>query len=118
MNAQYGQDRFKKFDQHALKALEVAHQEAERREHHYIGTEHLLLGVMNEKDGKGAQILERLGVSADQVNKNVELLLSSQRTDYATSNRVLRWLKGLVRFQHHTHRGWDAVGLTARAKKS
>lgn len=118
MNAQYGQDRFKKFDQHALKVLEIAHQEAEHRGHHYIGTEHLLLGVVNEKDGKGAQILERLGVSAEQVSKNVELLLSSQRADYATSNGVLRWLKGWVRFQRHKHRGWDAVGLTARAKKS
>ena len=28
MNTQYGQDRFKKFDQHALKVLEIAHQEA------------------------------------------------------------------------------------------
>jgi ATP-dependent Clp protease ATP-binding subunit ClpC len=118
VNAQYGQDRFEKFDQHALKVLEIAHQEAEHRGHHYIGTEHLLLGVVNEKDGKGAQILERLGVSAEQVSKNVELLLSSQRADYATSNGVLRWLKGLVRFQRHKHRGWDAVGLTARAKKS
>jgi ATP-dependent Clp protease ATP-binding subunit ClpC len=118
VNTQYGQDRFKKFDQHALKVLEIAHQEAERRDHHYIGTEHLLLGVINEKDGKGVQILERLGVSADQVSKNVELLLGSQRADYATSNRVLQWLKGLVRFQRHKHRGWDAVGLTRRAKKS
>jgi ATP-dependent Clp protease ATP-binding subunit ClpC len=118
VNAQYGQDRFEKFDQHALKVLEIAHQEAEHRGHHYIGTEHLLLGVVNEKDGKGAQILERLGVSAEQVSKNVELLLSSQRADYATSNGVLRWLKGWVRFQRHKHRGWDAVGLTARAKKS
>ncbi len=118
MNAQYGQDRFKKFDQHALKVLEIAHQEAEQHGHHYIGTEHLLLGVINEKDGKGVQILERLGVSADQVSKNVELFLSSQRADYATSNGVLRWLKGLVRFQRHKHRGWDAVGLTGRAKKS
>lgn len=118
MNAQYGQDRFKKFDQHALKVLEIAHQEAEHRGHHYIGTEHLLLGVVNEKDGKGAQILERLGVSAEQVSKNVELLLSSQRANYATSNGVLQWLKGVVRFQRHRHRGWDAVGLTARAKKS
>jgi ATP-dependent Clp protease ATP-binding subunit ClpC len=118
VNAQYGQDRFKKFDQHALKVLEIAHQEAEHRGHHYIGTEHLLLGVINEKDGEGAQILERLGVSAEQVSKNVELLLSSQRADYATSNGVLQWLKGVVRFQRHKRRGWDAVGLTARAKKS
>lgn len=118
MNDQYGQDRFKKFDQHALKVLQIAHQEAEHRGHHYIGTEHLLLGVMNEKDGRGAQILERLGVSTDQVSRNVELLLGSQRADYATSNGVLRWLKGLVRFQRHKRRGWDAVGLTRRAKKS
>ena len=118
MNVQDGQDRFQKFDQHALKALEIAHQEAKHRDHHYIGTEHLLLGVINEKDGKGVQILERLGVSADQVSKNIELLLSSQRADYTTSNGVVRWLKGLVRFQRHKHRGWDAVGLTRRAKKS
>jgi ATP-dependent Clp protease ATP-binding subunit ClpC len=118
MNAQYGQDRFRKFDQHALKVLEIAYQEAEHRDHHYIGTEHLLLGVMNEKDGKGAQILERLGGSADQVNKNVELLFSAQRTDHVTSNGALRWLKGLVRLQRHKRRGWDAVGLTRRAKKS
>src|SRR5947209_1646818 len=119
MNDQYGQGGFKKFDQHALKVLEHAHREAERRNHHYIGTEHLLLGLLQEKDGKGAQMLERLGVSADQVSRSMERFLGEHpHTDYVTSNRVLRWLKKQVRFLRHRRRGWDAVGLTARAKKS
>jgi ATP-dependent Clp protease ATP-binding subunit ClpA len=57
-------------------------------------------------------------VSAEQVNKNVELLLNPQGANYAASNGVLQWLKGLVRFQRHKHRGWDAVRLTTRARKS
>ena len=119
MNDQYGQDRFKKFDQHALKALNLAHQEAEHRDHHYIGTEHLLLGIVQETEGKGAQILEKLNVSADQVSRSIERFLEGHpHTDYVTSNRVLRWLKKQVRFLRHRRRGWDAVGLTARAKKS
>jgi ATP-dependent Clp protease ATP-binding subunit ClpC len=119
MNDQFGQDRFKKFDQHALKALNLAYQEAQHRDHHYIGTEHLLLGVMLEKDGKGAQILEELGVNADQVSRNIEHFLEAHpHTDYTTPNRVFRWFKKMVRFQRHKHHGWDAVGLTTRAKKS
>jgi len=49
----------------AKKALEHARNEARTLDHDYIGTEHILLGLMRQKDGVAAQMLAKLGVSYD-----------------------------------------------------
>jgi ATP-dependent Clp protease ATP-binding subunit ClpC len=51
----------------AKRALDLADTAADGLGHKYIGTEHLLLGLLDEKTGPAAQILNRLGVTADTV---------------------------------------------------
>ncbi len=44
-------DKMERFTQRARRVLSLAHEEAERMHHNYIGTEHLLLGLMREEGG-------------------------------------------------------------------
>jgi ATP-dependent Clp protease ATP-binding subunit ClpA len=60
----------------AKKALDLARDEALRFNHHYIGTEHLLLGLLREGEGLAARVLERLGVNLDRARTAVLALLS------------------------------------------
>lgn len=60
--------------QRARRVLSLAHHEAERLRHNYIGTEHLLLGLIREEGGVAARVLRELGLEADRVEKIVERL--------------------------------------------
>src|SRR5437667_7314066 len=51
----------------AKKVIELAVDEARRFNHHYIGTEHILLGLVREGEGIAAGVLESLGVNLDMV---------------------------------------------------
>src|SRR6266478_1979050 len=50
-------DRFDKFTERARKVLGLAQEEAQRLQHNYIGTEHLLLGLVREGEGVAAKVL-------------------------------------------------------------
>jgi ATP-dependent Clp protease ATP-binding subunit ClpC len=63
-----------RFTQRARRVLSLAHQEAERMRHNYIGTEHLLLGLMREEGGVAGRVLRELGLEADRVQEIVERL--------------------------------------------
>jgi len=65
-------DRFNKFTERARKVLHLAQEEAQRLHHNYIGTEHLLLGLVREGEGIAAKVLTSFGVDLDQVRKAVE----------------------------------------------
>ena len=62
----------------AKKIIEFAVDEARRLGHHYIGTEHLLLGMIREGEGIAASVLERLGVSLDRARAEVARILSER----------------------------------------
>jgi excisionase family DNA binding protein len=68
-------DRFDKFTEKARRALALAQEEAQRFKHNYIGTEHLLLGLIREKEGVAAQVLNNLGVELDQIRHAVETIM-------------------------------------------
>lgn len=55
----------------AKRVLELAADEARRMRHNYIGTEHLLLAILREKDGLGSLILRKLGVDFDAARAQV-----------------------------------------------
>src|SRR2546428_9682320 len=55
-------ERFDKFTEHARQVFELAQEEAQRLNHSYIGTEHLLLGIAGEPTGIAARVLVNLGV--------------------------------------------------------
>jgi ATP-dependent Clp protease ATP-binding subunit ClpC len=63
-----------RFTQRARRVLSIAHQEAERMRHSYIGTEHLLLGLMLEEGGLAARVLQELGLEISRVQEIVERL--------------------------------------------
>ena len=55
--------------------LELAVDEARRMGHHYIGTEHLLLGLVRQSDGVAIDVLKQLGISAEEVRRQVRRVL-------------------------------------------
>jgi ATP-dependent Clp protease ATP-binding subunit ClpC len=87
-------DRFDKFTERARRVLTLAQEEAQRFNHNYIGTEHLLLGLVREGDGVAAKVLANLGVELNKVRSAVEFIIG--RGDRSTMGEI---------------------GLTPRAKK-
>src|ERR687888_2055223 len=68
-------DRFDKFTDRARKVLILAQDEAQRFNHNYIGTEHLLLGLVREGEGVAAKMLSNLGVELNRVRSAVEFII-------------------------------------------
>jgi excisionase family DNA binding protein len=89
-----GRNRFDKFTRRAQTVLTLAQEEARRLNHNYIGTEHLLLGMIREGEGVAAKVLANLGVDLNRVRSGVESIIG----------RGDRTVQG-------------QVGLTPRAKK-
>ncbi|OGO03745.1 MAG: NDP-hexose 4-ketoreductase [Chloroflexi bacterium RBG_13_54_8] len=86
--------RFEKFSERARRALTYAQEEAQRFNHNYIGTEHILLGLVREGEGVAAKVLTNLGVDLNKVRAAVEFIIG--RGEKTSSGEV---------------------GLTPRAKK-
>jgi len=63
-----------RFTQRARRVLSLAHEEAERLHHNYIGTEHLLLGLIREEGGIAGRVLRDLGLDPARVKEMVERL--------------------------------------------
>ena len=64
-------DRFEKFTERAKNVLTLAQAEAHGLDHNYIGTEHLLLGMIRERDGVAGKVLALLGVALDAARAEV-----------------------------------------------
>ncbi len=86
--------RFEKFSERARHVLSLAQEEAQRFNHNYIGTEHLLLGLVRESEGVAARVLASLGVDLNKVRSSVEFIIG--KGDKPTQGEI---------------------GLTPRAKK-
>jgi len=67
-------DKMERFTQRARRVLSLAHEEAERLHHNYIGTEHLLLGLVREEGGIAGRVLRDLGLDPARVKEMVERL--------------------------------------------
>jgi len=86
--------RFEKFSERARRVLSLAQEEAQRFNHNYIGTEHILLGLVRETEGVAAKVLSNLGIELSKVRSAVEFIIG--RGDKAAPGEI---------------------GLTPRAKK-
>jgi ATP-dependent Clp protease ATP-binding subunit ClpC len=64
---------FERFTERARQVVVLAQDEARALKHNYIGTEHLLLGLLREQEGIAARVLEQLGVELDSVRERVRL---------------------------------------------
>ena len=72
----------------AKKVIELAVDEARRLSHHYIGTEHLLIGIMREGEGVAAGVLESLGVSLDKVRAETTRILNQSVSQGHSQSRT------------------------------
>jgi ATP-dependent Clp protease ATP-binding subunit ClpC len=86
--------RFEKFSERARRVLSLAQEEAKRFNHNYIGTEHILLGLVRETEGVAAKVLSNLGVELSKVKSAVEFIIG-----------------------HGERSATGEIGLTPRAKK-
>jgi len=86
--------RFEKFSESARRVLSLAQEEAQRFNHNYIGTEHILLGIVRESEGVAAKVLSNLGVELGKIRSAVEFIIG--RGERSASGEI---------------------GLTPRAKK-
>ena len=86
--------RFEKFSERARRVLTLAQEEARHLNHSYIGTEHILLGLVREEEGVATKVLANLGVSLSKVRSAVEFIIG-----------------------HGEKSGSGEIGLTPRAKK-
>ncbi len=86
--------RFEKFSERARRVLTLAQEEARHLNHSYIGTEHILLGLVREEEAVAAKVLVNLGVSLSKVRSAVEFIIG-----------------------HGEKSSSGEIGLTPRAKK-
>jgi hypothetical protein len=68
-------ERFDRLNDEAKQALRLAQEEAQHFNHNYIGTEHLLLGLVRQEASLAAQVLQSLGVELEKVRSSVEFII-------------------------------------------
>ena len=73
------------FTPRAKRVLELSWDEARQLGHNYIGTEHLLLGLIREGEGVAARVLENLGVDLNKIRSNVIKMLGDSKPQTASS---------------------------------
>src|SRR3981189_1462367 len=66
---------FDRFNDRAKRVLALAQDEAVRFNHNYIGTEHLLLGLVREGEGAAARVLDSVGIELSKVRMSVESMI-------------------------------------------
>lgn len=66
---------FERFTDRARRVVVLAQEEARMLNHNYIGTEHILLGLIHEGEGVAAKALESLGISLEAVRQQVEEII-------------------------------------------
>jgi ATP-dependent Clp protease ATP-binding subunit ClpA len=71
---------FERFTDRARRVIPLAQEEARRLQHNYIGTEHLLLGLIHEGEGVAAKALESLGISLEAARVQVEQIIGQGPT--------------------------------------
>lgn len=76
------------FTPRAKRILELSWDEARQLGHNYIGTEHLLLGLIREGEGVAARVLENLGVDLNKIRSNVIKMLGETKTTAAATAGV------------------------------
>src|SRR5499426_4582547 len=60
------------FTERVRKVLQMAREEAQRLHHEYVGTEHILLGLIREGEGVAAAVLQNLSVDLDEIQQKIE----------------------------------------------
>src|SRR5690349_3892207 len=68
---------FERFTERARQVVVLAQEEARTLKHNYIGTEHILLGLLREEEGLAARVLESLDITVERVRAQVVRIVGS-----------------------------------------
>jgi hypothetical protein len=102
---------FERFTEQAKKTLTLAQEEAERSQNSYIGTEHLLLGLMRQQDTIAAEVLRELGIKVAAVRETIESVLGRKEQivilQVIPTSRVKRVIE--IAFEEAGRRGQHRV---------
>ncbi len=79
---------FERFTERARQAIVLAQDEARLLRHNYIGTEHLLLGLLREEDGVARRVLESLGISAEPVRGRVVAIVGEGEGEAVPAGQI------------------------------
>ena len=118
---------YERFTDRARKVMQLANQEAQRFNHEYIGTEHVLLGLIKEGSGVAANVLKNLDVDLRKIRLEVEKLVQSG-PDMVTmgklpqtprAKKVIEYAMEEARNLNHNYVGTEHIllGLLARARR-
>src|SRR2546429_79574 len=103
---------FERFTERAKKVLTLAQEEAERSRKTYIGTEHLLLGLLREGEGLAGKVLGNLGAEIGRVRETIESVLGRNETiivqQIIPTSRVKKVIE--LSFEEATRLGHNYVG--------
>ena len=110
--------RFEKFTERARKVLTLSQEEAQRFNHNYIGTEHILLGLIKEGDGVAVKVLTGLGVELEKIRQAVEASIGRGESTVSgeigltpRAKRVIELAVDEARRLHHNYIGTEHLLL-------
>ena len=108
------------FTERVRKVLQMAREEAQRLHHEYVGTEHILLGLIREGEGVAAAVLENLNVDLDEVQQKIEETVKKGKAVQATgpdlpytsrAKKVLELAMSEARELNHSYVGTEHLLL-------
>ena len=108
------------FTERVRKVLAMAREEAARLHHEYVGTEHILLGLIREGEGVAAAVLQQLSVDLDEVQQKIEETVKKGKAAQATgpdlpytsrAKKVLELAMGEARDLNHSYVGTEHLLL-------
>jgi ATP-dependent Clp protease ATP-binding subunit ClpC len=89
-------DKLERFTQRARRVLTLAQENAERMHHNYIGTEHLLLGLVLEESGVAGRVLRGMGVNPRRIQDMVERMAGTQKQGSRSSVELTPRTKRII----------------------
>lgn len=89
---------YDKFTKRAKQVLQLATEEARTFNHPYVGTEHILLGLIRESEGIAARVLDDLGVKLPQARSAVEFIVGAGETPYRGEQDLTARAKKVIEY--------------------
>src|SRR5262252_1450273 len=105
---------YERFTDRARKVMQLANQEAQRFNHEYIGTEHVLLGLIKDGSGVAANVLKNLEIDLRKIRLEVEKLLQSGTDELSQTSRAKKAIEYAMeesRNLNHTYVGTEHILL-------
>ncbi len=113
------------FTERVRKVLAMAREEAQRLHHEYVGTEHILLGLIREGEGVAAAVLQNLNVDLDEIQQKIEETVKKGKAAQTTgpdlpytsrAKKVLELAMGEARELNHRYVGHRAPAARPAAR--